>query len=104
MVDHVINPTQTALMRGRNILEGVIILHDTIHELHRRKQNGVIFIIDFEKAYDKVRWPFLLHTLLMKGFSSKWIILGGSFVSGGSVAVNVNDEIGHFFQTRKGLL
>jgi hypothetical protein len=60
-------------MRGRNILEGVVTLHETIHELHRKKQSGVIFKIDFEKAYDKVRWPFLLHTLRMKGFSPKWI-------------------------------
>jgi hypothetical protein len=33
----VINPTQTAFLPGRNILEGVVILHETIHELHRKK-------------------------------------------------------------------
>jgi hypothetical protein len=36
-------------------MEGVVILHKTIHELHRKKMNGVIFKIDFEKAYDKVK-------------------------------------------------
>ena len=39
----------------------------------------------------------------MKGFSPKWIGWIKSFVSRGSVAVNVNDEVGPFFQTRKGL-
>jgi hypothetical protein len=29
--------------------------------------------------------------------------LDTDFISGGSVAVNVNDDIGHFFQTKKGL-
>src|SRR5207237_7202763 len=57
----------------------------------------------FEKAYDKVKWPFLFQTLRMKGFSSKWINWVESFISGGSVAVNVNEEIGPFFQTKKGL-
>jgi hypothetical protein len=71
VADHLIIPTQTTFMRGRNILEGVVILHETVHELHRKKQNGVIFKIDFEKAYDKVRWSFLLQTLRMKGFSPK---------------------------------
>jgi len=42
-------------MAGHNILEGVVILHETIHELHRKNLNGIIFKIDFEKAYDKVR-------------------------------------------------
>ena len=39
----VVSPMQTAFMPGRNIMEGVVILHETIHELHTKKQNGVIF-------------------------------------------------------------
>ena len=103
VADKVVSPTQTAFLRGRNILEGVVILHETIHELHRKKMSGVVFKIDFEKAYDKVKWPFLLQALRMKGFSTKWISWVRSFISGGSVAVNVNDDVGNFFQTRKGL-
>ena len=103
VADKVVSPTQTAFIKGRNILEGVVILHETIHELHRKKLSGVILKLDFEKAYDKVRWPFLYQTLRMKGFSSKWISWIKTFISGGSVAVNVNDDIGDFFQTKKGL-
>lgn len=69
----------------------------------KKNQNGVIFKIDFEKAYDKIRWPFLMQTLRMKGFSPKWISWIESFVSGGSVAVNVNNDVGSYFQTKKGL-
>jgi hypothetical protein len=36
----VISPSQTAFIPGRNIIEGVIVLHETIHEMHRRKQSG----------------------------------------------------------------
>ena len=39
----------------------------------------------------------------MKGFSPKWIQWVETFISGGSVAINVNDEVGHYFQTKKGL-
>jgi hypothetical protein len=90
-------------MRGRNILEGVVILHETIHKLHKTNFDGLILKIEFEKMYDDVKWPFLLQSLQMKGFSSKWISWVQSFISGGSVAINVNDEVGHFFQTKKGL-
>jgi hypothetical protein len=41
-------------MPETHILEGVLILHETIHELHMKKMDGVLFKIDFEKAYDKV--------------------------------------------------
>jgi hypothetical protein len=99
----VIRPTQTAFMPGRHILEGVVILHETVHELHRKKLDGVLFKIDFEKAYDKVKWPFLQQVLRMKGFDNKWCDWTNSFVQGGSVGIRVNDDIGHYFQTRKGL-
>ena len=69
-----------AFMRGRNILEEVVILHETVHELHRKNQSGVIFKIDFEKAYDKIRWNFLFRTLQLKGFSHKWIEWIKSFI------------------------
>jgi hypothetical protein len=59
VANHVVRPSQTAFMQGRNILDGVVILHETVHELHRKKLNGVILKIDFEKAYDKVKWYFL---------------------------------------------
>ena len=46
----VVSPMQTAFLPGRNIMEGVVILHETIHELHTKKHNRVIFKIDFEKS------------------------------------------------------
>ncbi|WVZ53969.1 hypothetical protein U9M48_004850 [Paspalum notatum var. saurae] len=99
----VIKPTQTAFLPGRNIMEGAVILHETIHELHTKKQNGVVFKIDFEKAYDKVRWEFLQQALRMKGFNSTWCTWVQTCVQGGNVGIKVNDQLGSYFQTRKGL-
>ena len=83
-------------------MEGVVVLHETIHELHRKKQNGVILKIDFEKAYDKVRWSFVHQTLRMKGFSDKWCSWINAFIRGGHVAIKTNDQLGQFFQMKKG--
>ena len=44
-----------------------------------------------------------MQTHRLKGFSPKWIEWIKSFISDGSVAINVNDEIGPYFQTKKGL-
>ena len=65
--------------------------------------DGVIFKIDFEKAYDKVKWSFLQQVMRMKGFAPAWCHWIMQFVQGGSVGIRVNDDIGHYFQTRKGL-
>jgi hypothetical protein len=42
VVDHVVQPSQTAFMQGRNILDGVVTLHEAVHELHSKKLNEVI--------------------------------------------------------------
>ncbi len=103
VVQKVIRPSQIPFLLGRNIMEGVVILHETIHEMHKKKNDGVIFKLDFEKAYDKVDWRFLQHTLRMKGFSPLWCRWTDKIVRGGSVAIKVNDEVGNFFQTKKRL-
>jgi hypothetical protein len=37
VADSVVSMTQTAFIPGRNILEGVVILHETMHDLKRRR-------------------------------------------------------------------
>jgi hypothetical protein len=49
VVKIVVSQTQTAFMPGRNIMEGVVILHETIHELHTKKSNGVILRLTLKR-------------------------------------------------------
>jgi hypothetical protein len=92
----IIRPTQTTFLSGRNIMESAVILHETLHELHSKKKDGVIFKIDFEKAYDKVKWSFLHQTLRMKGFSQKWCQWVKRFTEGGNVNIKVNNQLGSY--------
>jgi hypothetical protein len=80
-----------------------VVLHETIHELHKNKLDGVIFKIDSEKPYDKVKWPFLQHILQMTGFDPDWCDRIKHYVERGCMGIRVNDDIDHNFQTRKGL-
>lgn len=54
-----------AFMPCRHILEGVVVMQETIHELHTKKLDR----IDFENAYDKVKWSFMRQTLWMNIFA-----------------------------------
>jgi hypothetical protein len=98
-----ISPSQIAFWLGRNIMEGVIVLHETIHEMYRKKQNDIIFKIDFKKAYDNITWYFVQQTLRMNGFSPMWCRWVASFMEGGHIGIKVNDTIGQNFQTKKGV-
>ena len=54
VADKLIHNTQTAFMKKRNIMSGIMCLHEILHETKRRKEVGVILKLDFEKTYDKV--------------------------------------------------
>ena len=64
----VISPFQSAFIKGRFILDGVLCLHEIIHDLRCKNTKAVVLKLDFEKAYDSVSWSFLCQVLLAKGF------------------------------------
>lgn len=98
-----IHQTQTAFMKGRNIMNGVMILHEILHETKRKNQMGIILKLDFEKAYDKVKWNFLFECLAARGFCSKWCEWIEKVVAGGTVSVKLNNLVGPYIKSFKGV-
>ena len=51
-VDKLILNSHSTFMKGGNIMNGVLTLHEVLHETKRRNEVGVVLKLDFEKAYD----------------------------------------------------
>ena len=104
-VGRVISPVQTAFIKGIFIMEGVLILHEALNDILTKKQNVVLFKVDFGKAYDKIKWPFVCKMLQLKGFPNVWVdwIMSVNYEIG-HVAIKVNDMIGKYFITHKSLI
>lgn len=88
---------QSAFIKGRYILESVVVAHEVVHCLHKSGAKGVILKLDYEKAYDRVSWEFLFEVLQSRGFSEKWISWIKQLVVGGSVGIMVNGEDSPYF-------
>ncbi|RVW46854.1 Transposon TX1 uncharacterized 149 kDa protein [Vitis vinifera] len=56
-----ISGSQGAFIEGRHILDAVLIANEVVDEKRRSGEEGIVFKIDFEKAYDHVDWGFLDH-------------------------------------------
>jgi hypothetical protein len=87
---------QSAFIRGRYILESVVIAHEVVHSMHRSKEHGVVIKLDYEKAYDRVNLDFFMIGLTWIG-GIKMLVLRGS------VSVMVNGEESSTFKTGRGL-
>ena len=103
IIDRLISPNQTAFIKGRYILESVVAAHEIIHEIARKKEAGIVLKLDYEKAYDRVNWDFLVEVLTSRCFSKTWINWIINLTRGGSVCVRLNDVNGSYFIVGKGL-
>jgi hypothetical protein len=94
---------QSAFIKGRYILESVVTAHEIVHSVSKKKKQGIILKLDYEKAYDRVNLEFLFDLLKARNFNPTWINWVKKILTGGSVGVNLNGEESSFFKTGKGL-
>lgn len=103
IAQRVIHKSQSAFLKGRNILEGLVALQEIVHELKKNKKAAILLKLDFEKAYNRVNWECIREVLLRKGFESGFAHRLMQLVSGGQTAVSINKEVGNFFRNKTGL-
>jgi hypothetical protein len=84
-------------------MDGLLTPHEILHDVKIKKKDGLIFKLDFEKAYDNISWDFLFEMLSQRGFNEKWSNWVKSVVSSGTLSVQVNGTIGSYFKSGKGV-
>ncbi|GAU15385.1 hypothetical protein TSUD_04550 [Trifolium subterraneum] len=72
VVGSVISESQSAFVKGRQILDGILIANEVVDEARRSKQDLILFKVDFEKAYDSVDWGYLDFVMGRMGFPTLW--------------------------------
>lgn len=62
---------QAGFVQGRNISQHVVIAQELIRDLSRKVMGANIVIkLDMSKAYDRLKWTFLLRAMEAFGFSA----------------------------------
>ncbi|GKD41675.1 cysteine-rich receptor-like protein kinase, partial [Tanacetum coccineum] len=90
VIGNVIGEVQNAFIHGRYILDGVLIANETMEFMKKKKQKGIFFKLDFEKAYDSIEWGFLMAIMKKMGFGNKWCKWVDSCLRSTSISILVN--------------
>lgn len=65
---------QYGFIRGRQAAESILLVHEVHHTIKSDHNKGLILKLDFEKAFDTVRWDFLFQSMDKLGFGARWIM------------------------------
>ncbi|XP_057790730.1 uncharacterized protein LOC131007831 [Salvia miltiorrhiza] len=103
VIASIISESQSAFVRDRFILDGVVILNEVISEAKKTGEGRLIFKIDFAKAFDSVEWDFVDVMLQQFNFAPTWRKWIRGCLSSASANVLVNGSPSGEFDLERGL-
>ncbi|GKV32990.1 hypothetical protein SLEP1_g41549 [Rubroshorea leprosula] len=103
VLDNVIGESQSAFIRGRHMVDSIVIANETIDEAKRKKMASFMFKMDFEKAYDKVCWDFLDNMMMRMDFDPKWRRWITACLESAEMSILINGSTTRQFKSSRGL-
>lgn len=75
VIPELVISTQVALLKDRSIGENIILAHEMLRKIFKTKKGkGFCLKVDI-KAFDKVRWNYIIENLNAMNFPKTWINL-----------------------------
>ncbi|XP_071695652.1 uncharacterized protein [Rutidosis leptorrhynchoides] len=102
-IPKLVGSEQSAFIKGRFILDGALIVNETINFLKNSKQKGLLFKVDFEKAFDCINWNFLMDVMKCMGFGDRWRKWIFACLNSASISVLVNGSPTKEFALGRGI-
>ncbi|GMI87152.1 hypothetical protein HRI_002384500 [Hibiscus trionum] len=102
-MEEITSENQFAFTKGRQILDCVLIANEAIDYVKRLNLEGVVFKVDFQRAYDTISWDFLDLMLTKFGFGDRWRKWLQSCISTASISILINGSPTDNFRIQRGL-
>nr|GEX19681.1 RNA-directed DNA polymerase, eukaryota [Tanacetum cinerariifolium] len=73
IIEDIVDPVQLAFVKGRQILDGPMVVNEVIDWYNKKNKKCMLFKIDFDKAFDSVGRGYLFKVMEYMGFNETWI-------------------------------
>lgn len=105
LLPQITSSTQTSFVPGRQITDNIVIVQEVLHTMKRKHgaKSYMALKIDFKKAYDRLKWPFVRNTLLEMNFPILLVEVIMECISSPSMRVLWNGEPTEAFRPSRGI-
>lgn len=104
VLEHVVSHTQSTFMPGRLLAENVLLATELDQGYKRSNISPRAMLkVDLRKAFDSVRWDFVIATLNVMGLPQRYVNWISECITTASFTICVNGESGVYFKSRRGL-
>jgi mannosylglycoprotein endo-beta-mannosidase len=102
-LNRLVSRAQSAFIKKRSIHDNFVYTQNLIRALHRQQQPGIFLKLDLAKAFDSVRWDFLMEVLTRFGFGPRWRSWVSTLLSSSSSSIMLNGARGQWYKHFRGL-
>lgn len=99
----IIPENQGGFIKGRQILDNIVLVQGAIHSSCQRKEKGMIIKLELTNAFDRVRHDFLFKVMGKMGFAQKFINWVKACIAAPWISPLVNGRSAEYFQASRGL-
>jgi hypothetical protein len=103
IIGNVVSEAQSAFIKGRQILDGILIANEVVDDAKRKGKDLLLFKVDFENAYDSVDWSYLNEVMSKMNFPNLWRPWIMECITTASASVLVNGSPTDEFQFEREL-
>ena len=97
------NPDQVGYIKGRFIGENIRTIKDMMEYCDHFGKPGLLALVDFEKAFDSISWPFLIKSLKAFNFGDKFVGYVKMLYNDTESCVINNGKASRFFKLHRGI-
>lgn len=104
VLDSIVSVNQSAFIKGRSIMENVLICQDLVRNYHRNIGTPrCIMKLDLKKAYDSLEWVFLADVMKYLQFPDRFIKWVLACISSTSFSFMINGKSYGLIRGKRGL-
>lgn len=103
IMPRIIHVAQSGFVPNRWISDNILLAQEHIHDYNKEGETTTAIKLDLRKAYDTMRWEYLIDLMKLRGFPSVYIQWVQTYITSPFFSTSINVALHWYFKSSRGL-